>query len=274
MFHPYRWAKRAIAPLGLRVPTGFKRYTNALLGRVPILVVGGPNRGLWWSLASSGSGYGTGARESRQLHVLGMLIRPGERVWDVGAHYGYLTLCAARAAGPDGSVDAFEPARTSRTFLDRHVRWNRCTTVRVHECAVGGADGTSRFGGGWSSKRHHLGEGDEIVEVRTIPTLVAAGRCAAPTFLKIDVEGAEADLLEHGLAHITSGARILVAVHDGEQYERCRSALERAGYRTYESRRLRKRKECGWRSDADLVAIGPSDPDAERVLGELTAFDY
>lgn len=274
MKNPYRKVRRAISRLGLRVPAGVKRYTNPVFGRVPIVIMTGPNRGAMWSLASAGSGYGTGTRERRQLEVLEELVRPGDRVWDVGAHYGYLTLCAARAAGADGSVDAFEPSPGSRFFLERHLRWNRCATVRMHEYAIGAEDGVSRFGGGQSSKTHHLGSGDQIVQVRTIATLLASGECAPPTFLKIDIEGAEADLLENGLDAIAANARIILAVHSQEQYERCRAALEKRRYGMYESRRLRDRKANGWRSDADLIAFGPDDDGSARALAWLAGLDY
>src|SRR5207249_9878145 len=41
--------------------------------------------------------------------VLARLIRPGDTVIDAGANIGYMTLLAAVAAGPSGTVLSFEP---------------------------------------------------------------------------------------------------------------------------------------------------------------------
>ena len=56
-----------MARLGLRLPAAVKRVTNPLLGRVSIRIASGANKGLRWSLATAGSGYGSGRRERAQM---------------------------------------------------------------------------------------------------------------------------------------------------------------------------------------------------------------
>src|SRR5690606_20691149 len=149
----------------------------------------------WWSLASAGHGYATGRRAAAQTRLLESLIHPGDIVWDVGAHHGYVALFAARRVGPAGQVHAFEPSRRNRRMLERHMRWNRVTNVRAHAFALSAFDGEARFGGEHTSKTFALGAGPEVVNVCTAATLVARGVCPPPTFVKIDVEGAEADVV-------------------------------------------------------------------------------
>jgi hypothetical protein len=50
--------------------------------------------------------------------------------------------------------------------------------------------------------------------------------------------------------------------------------FESLGYRTYESRRLRRFRSATWRGDADLVAFGPTYPHAEQDLKTLKELDY
>lgn len=245
----------------VRVPAGLKRYTNPIVGRVPMPILSGVNRGRLWSVASAGSGYGTGRRAAAQMKLIAALIRRGDVVWDVGAHHGFVTLCASRCAGPEGKVHAFEPSVRNRWFLERHVAWNRLDNVEVHACAVGGFDGTASFGGASTSKQFRLGGGAEEVQVRTIGSLLAGNAVEPPSFMKIDIEGAEADLLEDGGSSLPVDARLLIAIHSAEVDERCQAALERMGFIGIPSRQLLKHRREGWRGDADLFCLHRDSPE-------------
>ena len=94
----------------MRLPPVVKQFTNPVVGRLRVPILSGPNRGLWWSLASAGSGYATGLRAARQMELVASLVGPGDVVWDIGVHHGFVTLCAARRVGSTGEVHAFEPA--------------------------------------------------------------------------------------------------------------------------------------------------------------------
>ena len=259
-----------MARLKLRVPAAVKRVTNPVIGRVPIRIRGGENRGMRWSLASAGGGYGSGRRAARQLRLVAGLIRAGDVVWDVGAHHGFVTLTAARSAGAAGAVHAFEPSQRNRWFLQRHVRWNGLENVQVHGWAVGAFDGTARFGGGSTSKQFSLGGGDQTVEVRTARTLIDSAVAPRPDFVKMDIEGAEADVLESSLDALGGAARMLVAVHSPAVYERCVAALRAAGYEMLESERMRAHRRGRWRGDADLYCCGPAAATRAADLTLLT----
>jgi FkbM family methyltransferase len=260
--------------LRLRLPGAVKRVTTPLLGRIPIRIASGANKGLRWSLATAGSGYGSGRRERAQLAALAQLIHVGDDVWDVGAHCGFVTLFASRRVGSSGRVHAFEPGASSRWFLQRHVKWNRMTNVTILPYALGAFDGPARFGGGTTSKQARIDGGDSIVPVRTIESLLDTRECGLPTFLKVDVEGAEADLLGRGIQALDPATRLVLAVHSAELYQVCTGLLESAAYRTYESTRLRRYRCGGWRGDADLVAFGPSYSRADRDFEALRALEY
>ena len=158
-------------------------------------IASGVNRGLRWSLSSAGHGYASGRRAARQMSLIAELIRPGDVMWDVGAHHGYVTLCAARRVGAAGEVHAFEPSASNRQALRRHVGWNRLHNVTVHDCALAAEDGEASFGGRGSSKTMSLGRGEERVQVRRADTLLDRGVIALPTFVKVDVEGAEEEAI-------------------------------------------------------------------------------
>jgi len=248
----------------MQVPDVVRRVTDPLLGGVRIPVLSGVNRGRWWTLISAGSGYGSGRRAHAQMELLSSLLRPGEVVWDVGAHHGFVTLCAAGRAGPTGAVHAFEPSARNRAVLRRHVRWNRLRNVTVHPVALSDYDGEARFGGTGTSKMYALGAGTEAVTVRRGATLVAQGICPPPTFMKLDVEGAEADALAGALDVLPRCARLLIAVHGREADERCSTLLRAAGFELVPSRALERCRQGRWQADPDLFCLGPDATSREH----------
>ena len=253
----------------MRVANVVRRITDRVLEGVPVPILSGVNRGMWWSLVSSGSGYGSGRRASAQMELLAALLRPADIVWDVGAHHGYVTLCAARKVGARGAVHAFEPSARNRGILLRHIRWNRLSNVTVHPFALSDRNGESRFGGTGTSKMYALGGGAEIVQVRSAATLVAQGVCVPPTFMKIDVEGAEGDTLTGAMPVLPRNARLVIAVHNAEADARCTALLRAAGFEMIPSRALEQCRRGPWRADPDLFCVGPDASDRERDLDLL-----
>ena len=51
-------------------------------------------------------------------------IKPGSRVLDIGAQFGYYSLLAAKRTGCDGKVYAFEPAPVNFKLLERNIQAN------------------------------------------------------------------------------------------------------------------------------------------------------
>lgn len=258
----------------MRVPASVRRVTDPLLRDIRVPIVSGVNRGRWWSLVSAGSGYASGRRAAPQMHILAALIRPADIVWDVGAHHGFVTLCAARRAGPAGAVHAFEPSRSNQQALRRHVRWNHLRNVVVHPFALSRTDGEESFGGSETSKMYSLGGGSESVVVRRGASIVDEGMCPAPTFMKVDVEGAEADAIEGTLPVLPRSARLLIAMHGPEADERSCALLEAAGFELVPSRELVKSRSGRWRADPDLFCIGPESPGREQDLELLRASGF
>ncbi|MHB1225547.1 MAG: FkbM family methyltransferase [Gemmatimonadaceae bacterium] len=250
----------------MQLPETVRRLTDPLLVGVRVPILSGVNRGQWWSLVSSGSGYASGRRASGQMRLLAALMRPGDTVWDVGAHKGFVTLCAARRVGRNGSVHTFEPSERNRAVLRRHVRWNRWPNTVVHPFALSDYDGECCFGGTGTSKMYALGGGSEVVQVRTAATLVAQDVCPAPTFVKVDVEGAEGCAIAGLLPVLPRNARLLIAMHGPEADERCCTLLGDAGFRLVPSGALERCRAGEWESDPDLYCIGPDADDGDLAV--------
>jgi FkbM family methyltransferase len=171
-------------------------------------------------------------------------------------------------------VHAFEPSALNRTILERHVRWNRLTNVVVHPFALSDTDGEARFGGTGTSKMFALGAGSEIVQMRSATTLVRDGTCRPPSFVKIDVEGAEGVALGGLMPVLPPAARLLIAVHGAEADRQCQAVLAPARFRQVPSRALLESRAGEWRSDPDLYCAGPAWEELDRDEALLRAAGF
>ena len=82
-------------------------------------------------------------------------LRPGDRVADVGANVGMITLLAARLVGPEGVVEAFEPNPVCQRKVEQALVRNRIGHVRLHGVGLGAETSHGRL----SVKSVNSGEG-------------------------------------------------------------------------------------------------------------------
>lgn len=147
-------------------------------------------------------------------------VRPGTTALDIGANLGAYTMLLAQWVGAAGRVHAFEPAPGARAGLLRHVALNGVADrVVVHPEAVSREPGRARFAaaGMQGDNRLVLDRDDTAIEV---PTTSLDYFCRAegvtPDFIKVDVEGAELDLLRGARATIASagpGLELYMEIH-------------------------------------------------------------
>lgn len=256
----------------MRLPRAIRAAGARLVRNVSFRIESGPNEGLKWSLASSGRGYRTGHFEADRIDALYALTRPGNTVWDIGAHKGYVTMAMARRVGPSGSVVAFEPSAENLWFLRAHVRWNGLHNIHVLPVAASDRDGHARFGGRGSSVTFRLGQGDEQVRMATLETMAREEDLSTPDVMKIDVEGSEGAVLEGAGDLISEEAVLFISVHGRACYDECHTALRSRGFRIHESAELAIRladPSLPWGADHELLALGPSHPATEESIESL-----
>ncbi len=161
------------------------------------------------------------------------LIVPGFCVFDIGANTGYYTLLASRFVGPTGTVFAFEPLPRNIQLLKAHIALNGLENVTVIPKAASNGDGFASFSAGNSPLMGKLSAGGEFeVETVTIDRMIEQNLAPLPQVIKIDVEGAECDVILGGEATIKKHRpAILLAGHSTAVQRRCEAMLESLGYR-------------------------------------------
>lgn len=164
----------------------------------------GVGAGLRFNTGDSNVGYVLGTTEVDFQQLLASLLQPGQTFYDVGAHVGFFTVLGGRLVGAGGRVVAFEPLPANVQALRHNVELNDFAHVRVVDAAVANTMGTLEL---------------QLVGNSTGPKLALAGRDAGskgsvqvatvaldawlretgerpPDLLKIDVEGAEIEVIQ------------------------------------------------------------------------------
>lgn len=134
----------------------------------------------------------------RELTVLRGIIESGDVAFDIGANIGAYTIPLSGMVGPAGRVVAFEPARQVFNVLCANVAMSGANNILVHQKAVGRSTGTAKM------PVYVMEEPENNFGVSTIGTrvgepvsVVSMDSCGFKRcdFIKIDVEGMEADVL-------------------------------------------------------------------------------
>jgi FkbM family methyltransferase len=133
------------------------------------------------------------------------LVRPGDRVLDVGANLGLVTMILAKLVGPTGHVEAFEPIPTMCDLLEQAIVHNGLRNVRLHRVALGdeageltlsvppGHAGSASF----VPERRSPDDEEIVVPVRTLSDIMSGVRDRV-RLMKLDVEGYESQVFAGG----------------------------------------------------------------------------
>jgi FkbM family methyltransferase len=154
--------------------------------------------------------------DNDHLHaILGAVLRPDSNCIDVGAHDGVFLADMARLA-PLGRHIAYEPLPELAGVLAQ-----RFPGVDVRNRALSDREGQAEFmhvltRPGWSGFRERPYPDKETVRRITVPTESldrAVGRDYVPHFIKIDVEGAEEQVLRGALETIRRHQPLVALEH-------------------------------------------------------------
>jgi len=171
-------------------------------------------------------------------------------VVDVGGNYGQ-SLFALRLIFPRARIVSFEPDPTSCHYLRRSAR--RLGRCEVHRLALGAKAGQAALriperGGTGFSQAASIAEGpvaapeverlfgrDYTLKTVTVEVAPLDRFRLRPDLIKIDVQGAEPDVLT-GAAETLTRARPVLFIERGSTEARCKEILGGLGYRWPEPR--------------------------------------
>jgi FkbM family methyltransferase len=197
---------------------------------------------------------------------------------DIGANAGYYTLPFAEYFT---SVHSFEPVKGIAKKLSRNVDLNNYSNVEIHLAACGQTDGTTSFyvqdsidgdfklNTGLSSKIERLEylRSEIVVPQIAIDSLFSGSSISV---IKIDVEGAEYEVLKGATKVIRESSPILIwessVKISRSNVLSCLVLLEELGYESYLIdaalliKRLRSEEVDGLGFDSNVISLSSSSP--------------
>lgn len=231
--------------LANRLSKLFKWVIKSCIPRSAFPVICGPLRGARFILGSL-SGDGSGSRvyinmvEQIQTAQIAKSLERGMVFLDIGANVGYYSILGAHRVGPTGRVFAMEPLPRNISFLHRHLTINNIQNVTIipmacfHELSLLNfevADNTAT-----SHVRKELDKWDCVGKEKIIVAGVSIDLFCKkagirPDVIKIDVEGAELDVLSGAAIIIKNKSpKIFLSTHSEQLKQDCFELLAKHGY--------------------------------------------
>ncbi len=196
------------------------------------------------SYRHKGYWYHRGNRELDTMLMSARLLGPGNVVVEVGGHIGYLSEFFAEMVGSHGSVDVFEPDPANASYLRRNLVGRPNCVLRG--LAISDEPGKADFwvedmtGQNNSLIKDYSALTDNARAAGTTPTIRRItvqpetldnvyGHAQRMDFLKIDVEGAEDQVVAGGRATI-SRLKPVILIEITRNREEVVGALTEMGY--------------------------------------------
>lgn len=149
------------------------------------------------------------------------LIEKGMTVVDVGANLGYYTLLAAKRVGDNGLIIAFEPNPFMFDLLQENIRINGWKNVQAFQLAVSDSEGKRQFNLpklNVAAASFTIWNENDVAESITVNAVsLDCFLQVDPDIIKIDVEGAELEVLRGMREILVKGkVKVMCEVHPAQ----------------------------------------------------------
>jgi FkbM family methyltransferase len=210
-----------------------------------VRIQSGLSQGMWMQICvAREASLWRGDHDREVQNAIWAAVRPGEVVYDVGAHVGTMALGAAQLVGELGRVVAFDGdpenverlrRNSARNGLEDHLQvvhaavWSRTAANGIPFRR--GATVSSQ-GGVEADGNHPVLAGGEIINVPaiTLDDFVAAGG-PPPQLVKVDVEGGEYEVLRGGARLFATQRPLIIAeIHHQQAAEQITAWLNEYQY--------------------------------------------
>jgi FkbM family methyltransferase len=164
--------------------------------------------------------YGQDTEPLAEVEFLrGFRLKPGARVFDLGAHQCVIALVLSRIVGESGQVLAVEANKHNAEVGERNKELNAAENLRIVCAAVSERAGTVVFNDGLNGQINDGMPSPRSIEVKAVTVDDLAAEFGQPDVLFIDVEGYECKVLEGAKRALLGAPDCFIEVHIGEGLE-------------------------------------------------------
>jgi len=195
-----------------------------------------------------------GKTHDSELRLAAFLINrlhAGSHFLDIGAHYGYFSRLAAFVIGNTGKVVCLEPAGNTFSLLQKNISGRNIVAINkavsdtervlsFYEFSNQQSEYNSVNVEQFREERWFKESPPKKVEVNatTIDNIIAQEKGFNPAVIKIDVEGAEYEVINGGKNYLQSQSPVIVmeyleAKRQNVAHKQAVELLRTWGYRTY-----------------------------------------
>jgi len=178
-------------------------------------------------------------------------LERGECFVDVGAHYGYFSLLAAKLVGSKGKVISFEASKNTYAILSKNIAKYKC--IKAHHQAITSEVGDISFYEfpnlyseyntidvkQFENAKWFVNSPPEKVNVKTIKLDdYFKEHRIHPKLIKIDVEGAEYEVIKGMQTYLTNHTPSIVmeylsSTRGNSNHQQATQLLTQLGFKTY-----------------------------------------
>jgi FkbM family methyltransferase len=141
-------------------------------------------------------------------------LKPGARIFDLGAHQCLIAMLLAKQVGPDGEVIAVEASRHNADVASRNIATNSVDNVHIVQGLISSSVGQERAVSSFNSSRAvgtgHAA-GTTLVDSLSIDEL--SRRAGSPDIVYMDIEGFEIEALKGAQETIARHCTWLIELH-------------------------------------------------------------
>lgn len=158
-----------------------------------------------------------------EFKFIKQLIKPGDIVFECGTHHGLTAMLLSKWVGTEGKIVSFEINQHNAAIALKNIELNNINNVILKEQGLGSQKGSQKIFNksnssvtpsnlvslGWLKNFIY---GTNEVEITTLDDYCAT-QSILPTFLKIDVEGYESEVLKGATKILKTLPRLEIEIH-------------------------------------------------------------
>ena len=186
-----------------------------------------------------------GTFEKAELEFVGRYLKPGDVAFDIGANIGVFSAVIGLATAGGGRAIAFEPVPSNAARLKENLERNKLINVDIQTIALGSSEAELEIHLAEDAAYHSFGPIEKPfrsvrtlkVPVRRLDNVWREIGAPAVRFVKIDVEGAEEEVLKGAQEFLTTCRPVvLIEANSSEYLERLLQQFRLLGFDCFKPR--------------------------------------